>query len=256
VSGSAAEREDAALATLLRRAELVPAGRVEAYGPHPDQVLEWYAAGASSGAPRVVLVHGGYFRPTVDRTHLRPMAAALARELRADVVLAEYRRVPGRPEDAVADIAAVSDLLEGMGEEPVWVGHSAGGTLVLQRALDQVRPGVPAVALAPVADLRGAVAERLGDGAVVEWLGPRTATKPSRYAHLDPARLAADLPERRGRVICLHGTGDLTVPLEQSSASGLPVRSVEGAHHYDLIDPDSPAWAAVVAATTDVAGRA
>jgi acetyl esterase/lipase len=256
VAGSAAEQEDAALAALLGRAEQVAAGRVEAYGPHPDQVVEWYAGGASSEPPPVVLVHGGFFRPTIDRTHLRPMAAALVQQLRAPVVLVEYRRVQGRPEDGVADIAAVSDLLEGMGEEPVWVGHSAGGTLVLQRALDQVRPAAPVVALAPVADLRCAVAERLGDGAVVEWLGPRTAAKPSRYAHLDPARLAEDLPERRERVTCLHGTGDRTVPLEQSSASGLPVRTVDGAHHYDLIDPDSPAWAAVVAAVADVAGGA
>jgi acetyl esterase/lipase len=248
------EREDAALAALLARAEHVPRGRVESYGPHPDQVIEWYAAAASEERAPVIVVHGGFFRPSIDRAHARPMAAALAEHLNAPVVLMEYRRVSGQPEAAVADVDAVSDLMEGLSEEPaVWVGHSAGGTLALQRAFDPVRPSVPTVALAPVADLRAAVAERLGDGAVVEWLGARTATKPSRYARLDPVSLAADLPERWSRVVCVHGADDGTVPPEQSRAVGVPVRMVAQAHHYDVIDPVSAAWSEVVAAIEAVA---
>ncbi|MGA8045032.1 MAG: alpha/beta fold hydrolase [Dermatophilaceae bacterium] len=254
MSGASAEREDAALAALLTRAERVPGGRVESYGPHPDQVIEWYAAATSGERAPVVLVHGGFFRPSIDRTHARPMAAALAERLNAPVVLMEYRRVSGHPEAAVADIDAVSDLMEGLSEEPaVWVGHSAGGALVLQRAFDPVRPAVPTVALAPVADLRTAVAERLGDGAVVEWLGARAAAKPSRYARLDPVSLAGDLPERWDRVVCVHGAEDGTVPPEQSRAVGVPVRLVPEAHHYDLIDPESAAWSEVVAAIEGVA---
>lgn len=247
MTGASPAREDAALAALVIRAEQVPGGRVESYGPHPDQVIEWYAAPTSSERAPVVVVHGGFFRPTIDRTHARPMAAALAKRLNAPVVLMEYRRVSGEPEAAVADVDAVSDLMEGLSEEPaVWIGHSAGGTLVLQRAFDPVRPAVPTVALAPVADLRTAIADRLGDGAVVEWLGARTAAKPSRYARLDPVYLAADLPERWDRVVCVHGADDGTVPPEQSHAVGVPVRQVPGAHHYDVIDPRSAAWAQVV----------
>jgi acetyl esterase/lipase len=249
-----AEREDAALAALLTRAESTPWGRVESYGPHPDQVIEWYAAGTSSDRAPVAVVHGGFFRPSIDRSHARPMAAALAERLNAPVVLVEYRRVPGHPQASVADIDAVSDLMEGLSEEPaVWVGHSAGGALVLQRAFDPIRPAVPTVALAPVADLRAAVADRLGDGAVLEWLGPRTAAKPSRYARLDPARLADDLPERWDRVVCVHGAEDATVPVSQSHAVGVPVGVIERAHHYDVIDPDSAAWAQVIDAIEGVA---
>ncbi|KAB7743823.1 alpha/beta fold hydrolase [Nostocoides sp. F2B08] len=256
MSGASAKREDAALAALLSRAERVPRGRVESYGPHPDQVIEWYAATTSGERAPVVVVHGGFFRPTIDRTHARPMAAALAERLNAPVVLMEYRRVPGQPEAAVADVDAVSDLMEALSEEPaVWVGHSAGGALVLQRAFDQVRPAVPTVALAPVADLRSAVAQRLGEGAVVEWLGDRTAAKPSRYARLDPVRLASDLPERWDRVVCVHGSDDGVVPVEQSEAVGVPVRQVLGAHHYDVIDPESAAWSEVVAAIEGVTAQ-
>lgn len=254
MSGASAKNEDAALAALLSRAERVPSGRVESYGPHPDQVIEWYAAAGSGERAPVVLVHGGFFRPSIDRTHARPMAAALADRLNAPVVLMEYRRVSGHPEAAVADVDAVSDLMEGLSEEPaVWVGHSAGGTLVLQRAFDPVRPAVATVALAPVADLRAAITERLGDGAVAEWLGARTAAKPSRYARLDPVCLAADLPERWERVLCVHGADDDTVPPDQSRAVGVSVRLVARAHHYDVIDPESSAWPEVVDAIEGLA---
>ena len=247
--------EEAALASLVARSARVPPGRVEAYGPHPDQRIEWYAAGSSSRAP-VVLVHGGYFRPTVDRSHARVAAVALGAALGAPVVLVEYRRVSGQPQATVADIHAVSDLLEGLNEEPsVWVGHSAGGALVLQRAFDERRPPVCTVALAPVADLVAAVEERIGDGALVTWLGTRTATKPARYARWDPVRLAREVPERRSRVVCLHGEQDHTVPPSQSLGSGLPHHLVPAAHHYDLIDPASAAWPVVVEAVrTQTAG--
>lgn len=237
------EREDAALASIVARAARIEPGRTEPYGPHPDQVIEWYAPLATHASP-LVLVHGGFFRPTIDRSHLRPLARALADRLGAPVVLAEYRRVPGQPAAAVADLRAVSDLLEGLDEvASIWVGHSAGGTLALQRALDPVRPGVTTLALAPVADLRSALSDELGGGAVREWLGARTAAKPSRYAHLDPVRLLAELPERGDLIHCVHGQEDLTVPLSQSRSLGLSVIEVPGAHHYDVIDPDAPFFA-------------
>lgn len=240
--------EDDALAALVAGSATAPPGRVEAYGPHPDQRIEWYASGGSRRAP-VVFVHGGFFRPSVDRSHARLAAVALAEELGAPVVLVEYRRVSGQPQSTVADIHAVSDLLEGLHEDPsVWVGHSAGGALVLQRAFDERRPPVCAVALAPVADLVAAVREGIGDGAVTTWLGARMAAKPSRYLGFDPARLVREVPERRGRVVCLHGADDRTVPPTQSLGSGLPHRLVPLAHHYDLIDPGSTAWPLVVEA--------
>lgn len=246
-------REDASLDSLIERSAEVAPGRIESYGPHPDQVIEWFAGGGSL-LPPLVLVHGGYFRPSVDRTHARLTAAALAHQLDHPVVLAEYRRVSGHPEATIADISAISDLLEGMLEGPsVWIGHSAGGTLVLQRAFDQVRPSAPTVALAPIADLRRGLSDRLGAGAIKDWLGPRMARKPTRYAHLDPSRLLTEVPERLREVLCLHGEDDLTVPVAQSGESGIPHRVLAGAHHFDLIDPESPAWADVISAIREKA---
>ena len=249
-------REDAALDHLIVQSAVAEPGRIEAYGPHPDQVIEWYAPLASSGISPivdpplggpVVFIHGGFFRPSIDRAHARSTAAALADRVGSPVVLAEYQRVSGQPDVTVHDIRGISDLLEGLGQEPsVWVGHSAGGTLVLLRALDQVRPAVPVVALAPIVDLRSGLEGDLGAGAIRDWLGERTAAKPSRYGHVNPAALAADLPERHDMVLCVHGDGDQTVPVTQSLEGGLPALTVDGAHHYDLIDPVAPAFEVVL----------
>lgn len=81
---SAADEE----AALLGLAPVAP-DRTLAYGPHPDQVVDLYGAGAG---PLVVLLHGGFWRAAYDRRHLSPCAAELARR-GLPVALVEYRRV-------------------------------------------------------------------------------------------------------------------------------------------------------------------
>ncbi|WP_435198183.1 alpha/beta hydrolase [Janibacter sp. GS2] len=211
-----------------------------AYGSCPEQVHEAYGR---EDAPTLVVVHGGYFRPGVDRTHARPQARALA----ADgwrVVLAEYRRVPGAPFATTQDLAALDAHLRREGHDvAVWVGHSAGGALSLWRALTPDLPPVRAVALAPVADFDAAVAEGLGGGAVGDWLG----ATPSALAHLDPTRLLAAAPDRAEQVHLVHGDRDAAVPVSQSEGFAAPSTVLPGAHHFDLVDPRSPHWPAVTA---------
>lgn len=234
-------------------------GRVVAYGEDRDQVVELYGGdpgaepdgepggepGGEGGSRCVVVVHGGYFRPSIDRGHARPMARALA-ATGWTVALLEYRRVPGDPGATLDDLWQADAALRSWGVNPeVWVGHSAGGTLVLLRALADHLPPVRAVALAPVADLAAAVRDRLGDGAVEAWVGQ------SDLALVDPVGLQvtrADAAEVRGRVTVLHGDADVTVPLGQSLAWSPDAVVVEGAHHFDLVDPGSPVWPRVVEA--------
>ena len=233
--------EEAALARLVS-AGADGGGRVVAYGSGPDQVVELFGEGRDRC---VVVVHGGYFRPSIDRAHARPVARALAAAGWV-VALIEYRRVPGDPGATVADLRAADAALRAWGLEPeVWVGHSAGGTLVLLRALAADLPHVRVVALAPVADLAGAVRDGLGDGAVAEWVGE------SDLGAVDPVALLGrrdDAAEVRGRVRVLHGDGDLTVPVGQSLAWSPDADVIEGAHHFDLVDPGSPVWPLVVRA--------
>lgn len=235
--------EDAALDRLLT-AE-VGVGVVSHYGEDPDQVWELWG---STDDPVIVVVHGGFFRPTIDRTHARPLAAALA-EGGFAVVLAEYRRRPGDPEASVADLRTLALRLSDDGVSPVaWLGHSAGGTLVLLHALLAEAPGAPRmIALAPVSDLAGTALARLGDGAVVEWMGGPPG-EVAAYDRLDPLRLLRAGVRTTAELVILHGADDGTVPPDQTRALPVPTTILPGAHHFDLIDPDSEHFARVLAA--------
>lgn len=235
--------EDEALARLLEEGTREDTDPTQHYGPMADAVFERYGP---PDAPAVVLVHGGYFRPGVDRTHARPQARALA-EAGWQVVLPEYRRVPGAAGTATEDLAALDTHLRRQGVDvDAWVGHSAGGALVLWRALARDLPPVRAVALAPVADFDAAVEQRLGGDAVRDWIGAGPQEAPMTYARLDPTRLAACTPAALERIHLVHGTRDATVPVAQSETFPAERTLVPGAHHFDLVDPASEHWAAVV----------
>lgn len=272
--------EDAALDRLLGEGSAL-AFPVTAYGSQPDQVYETCtpdaaapapdtapasdaAAPTASTPPTLVIVHGGYFRPAIDRTHARPMARALA-AAGWRVVLAEYRRVPGDPAATTDDLTALDTHLREAGHEiALWVGHSAGGALVMWRALHHALPPTRAVALAPVADFDTAVADHLGNDAVRDWIGADPQQAPDLYAQLDPTRLAAAAgfaapnlgapnpaapnPAAAQRITILHGEDDATVPLRQTQ--GWERTVLPGAHHFDVIDPASSHWPSVVAALT------
>jgi acetyl esterase/lipase len=146
----------------------------------------------------------------------------------------------------------------------VLAGHSAGGQLALWAAADLAR-GAPAVrmpvlALAPVADLSRAYALDLDGGAVAALLGGGPADLPDRYAAADPtALLPLGVP-----IALVHGTEDAQVPVEFSRAFAARARSagdrvfyseLPGAEHFGVIDPQSSAWPAVLAALEAVAPR-
>lgn len=251
---SAAHDEDAALTRLTEEGTRPDrGGLVVRYGSHPDQC--WEAYGPEDGDAPLVLVHGGYFRPGIDRTHARPMARALADAGRW-VLLLEYRRVPGDPGATTADLRAAETRLRADGDpadlaDLTWVGHSAGGALVLWRVLQPGLPPVRAVALAPVGDLARAAAERLGDGAVTDWIGG--PPRPAGDDALDPTRLLAAHPDPEevlARTAVLHGDVDGMVPLTQSAPFAASRTVLPGAHHVDVVDPASPHWPAVLAAVS------
>jgi acetyl esterase/lipase len=240
------------------------------YGPGPEQVIDLRLpppglSRQAAGAPLIVLVHGGFWRPAYDRRHLGPMASALAA---AGYVVAvpEYRRA-GMAEEGWTgpfnDIAAALDRVGGIARAHgadtrriTWAGHSAGGHLVLWAA---ARPGLPTgspwraswglcpamhvVSLAGCSSLRLCAEWNLGAGAVRLLMGGGPDDVPERYAVADPAALPAPpVP-----VTLVHGIDDDTVPSRMSQAftRGRLVE-IPRAGHYDLIDPQSPAWPRVL----------
>ena len=218
------------------------------YGPEPEQVADIFRP-TDSRAPigLVMFIHGGYWRPPVDRQHARSLARALADEGYLTCSI-EYRRVPGEPDLMIADIGRALDrlpALTGHGETtPTLVGHSAGGHLALVTATRH--PGLVAgvVALAPVTDLRAAEALNLGSGAVAAFLGEPATARPD----LDPVRCPAPVVS----ITVIHGARDSIVPTAQahSLAEAWPeicqVVVVDDSAHFELIDPRSAAWAVVV----------
>ena len=147
------------------------ADRVLAYGEDPGQIIEMRdGADGAAARPLVLLVHGGFWRPDIDRTHTRPMAEAIA-AAGWSVALPEYARVTGDPAPTLADLTAVltqAPRLAGRHNGSViLIGHSAGGHLALWATAARRCPTLAGtVALAPVADLLLAHEMALGHGAV------------------------------------------------------------------------------------------
>jgi acetyl esterase/lipase len=146
---------------------------------------------------------------------------------------------------AIRSLATAPELAGRCDGRLLLAGHSAGGHLVLQAAVDRRVPELAGVvALAPVADL--ALAEELAlDGdAVRAFLGGPAAGRPD----LDPVRQ----PDPATPVTIVHGTADEIVPIALARSYGTAhpaTRLVEvDGGHFVVIDPRSAAWPDLLAA--------
>lgn len=148
------------------------------YGDHPSQFAELTLPEATTPAPVVVVIHGGYWSASYGLELGRP----LANELRGQgfaVLNVEYRRVGdggGWPQTG-DDVAAAVGTLAGNDRidtgRVVALGHSAGGQLAgwLAAQRDVPVPLTAVVLQAGVLDLVRAYDDGLGGGAVPNFLG-------------------------------------------------------------------------------------
>jgi acetyl esterase/lipase len=220
-----------------------------AYGPGTEQIMEVRVGrDAARQRPLIVIIHGGFWRPDIDRVHARPMADAIA-AAGWTVALPEYARVAQDPAPTLRDITALladaARRVEQHDGRIVLVGHSAGGHLALWAAAAEICPLLNGtLALAPAADLLLAHELRLGNGAVSQFLGCEPVSRPD----IDPRQMPA--PATATSIV--HGTDDAVVPLivSESYVAAHPatrLTPVTGAGHFALIDPEAPAWATVIA---------
>jgi dipeptidyl aminopeptidase/acylaminoacyl peptidase len=245
------------------------------YGSDSNQFAQLRFPNGKGPSPLLFVVHGGFWQSVYDLSHIGHLCAALTSEGVITCSI-EYRRIgnlgggwPGTFQDISL---ATRNILQKMsndsrfdGERTAIVGHSAGGHLALwlvgshrisktsQLHNDQRQDIGGAVSLAGLSDLRLAWNQKLGRGIVTRLIGGTPDEHPDRYDAGSPIEL---LPTG-SRHVLVHGTDDDTVPISQSEAfvekaeklgDQSSLVRLEGVGHYELIDPESAAWPAVVRA--------
>jgi acetyl esterase/lipase len=247
---------------------------VEAYGDGRLQRGEWWRP---DGRPRatIVLVHGGFWRPSYDRSLEDAVAADLCERgyLCWNI---DYAASDAPWPTTLVDAATAYDHATARvgTSRVVVVGHSAGGHLALwlssRHRLPAGSPGAPGpsnrppdlcVAQGAVAALADAAREGVGAGAVEALLGGTPAQVPDRYAVADPvALLPTGVP-----TALIHGTEDADVPVSQSTTYAAAAQAagdrstthIYDGGHYEHLDPASRALDVlrqVVADTVSAAG--
>ena len=255
------------------------------YGPEPLQFGDLYVPETPGTYPTVILIHGGYWRARYGLDLMNGLAEDLAKRGYFAWNI-EYRRMgdPGGGwPGTLLDVALATDYLRKLAityslnlQKVVPIGHSAGGHLAFwlvarsriphfvhncelittQHTGDDkeiATPLVPvgAISLAGVVDLEMAWRLHLSNDAVVEFLGGSFTDVPERYIAASPAAmLPLGVPQ-----VLIHGTSDDSVPIEVSQAYANAARAVNdavtfivlnGADHFDVIDPHSKAWAITI----------
>jgi acetyl esterase/lipase len=226
------------------------------YGPDPNHFADLRLPKTNGHHPLVINIHGGFWRAKYDLVHGGHLCAALTAKNLATANL-EYRRVGndgGGWPGSFADIRSALRYLQQNAaqykldsQRIAAMGHSAGGQLAVVLAAHE--PSIRGVvSLAGVLDLQRAYELHLSHDAVVEFLGGNLSEVPEHYLEADP--MVLNVPKSAQQWI-VHGTADDTVPpnfsrtyVEEKRKRGEAVHlmEIQGADHFDVIDPRSRAW--------------
>lgn len=222
-----------------------PADARIAYGPEPLQFGDLRVPPGDGPFPLAVVIHGGYWKAIYNLIPAGHLCRALTEQGIATWNV-EYRRVgdPGGGWPATGD--DIARAVEFVAELPdhtriVLIGHSAGGQLALWAAKSA---RLPVVALAPVSDVRESAARNGANGAAARFMAPE------HFAEASPLEL---LPLGVPQIV-IHGTDDDSVPYAMSeryveaAGSEAELVTLEGAGHFEPIDPLAPEFAQTVAA--------
>ena len=235
------------------------------YGTDPNQFGDLRLPKKHGPHPVVTFIHGGFWRARYDLKHAGHLCAALTQAGLATWNL-EYRRVgnagggwPGTFEDVSNGYRYLQQVAKRFTldlDRALVMGHSAGGQLAVCLAAHQ-RPPKGVISLAGVLDLERGWDLHLSNDAVAEFMGGTPRQVPEHYHEASPMNL--QLKDEAQRVI--HGNEDNIVPIEMSrhyaelkrkEKEDVGLIEIEKAGHFDLIDPESQAWATVQRAVTNL----
>lgn len=248
-----------------------------AYGPDALQFGELWLPRGSGHHPVIVLIHGGCWRADLPGLELMDYMAADLRDRGYAVWNIEYRRI-GHPgggyPGTFQDVAAGLDHLRTIAphyrldlRRVAVSGHSAGGHLALWAAARDRLPTDSPLRTADPLPVRGVVSlAGIPDLDAYRRTGPDACGGPSTIDGLvgvqepggrnvfSDTSLPVLLPLGDPQVV-VSGALDPIVPprfgqeyAATATAAGDPARSVvlDGAGHFDLIDPTSAVWPQVV----------
>lgn len=231
------------------------------YGSGPLQFGEFWQPDPERRRGLIMLVHGGCWQSDYGVDHIRPMASTL-REHGFAVWAIEYRRLgdegggwPGTFEDVAAATDFAQKELRSKFEPVIYMGHSAGGHLALWTASRSRLPKDSAffsrtkrpkatLSLAGIVDLAKYASGDSGcEKSAAELMGGAPPANPERYALADPGAIGVD----HNRTTFFVGTEDSIVPINQLDDIGTSATTqIEGAGHFDLIHPETPAFHRIV----------
>lgn len=232
-----------------------------AWGKGVSQFGDLRVAKGKGPHPVVIYIHGGFWRAAFDLTHAGHVCAALTQARYATWNL-EYRRIgepgggwPGTMDDVLAGAQYLPKLAGKYNldlDRVVAAGHSAGGQLALWLAAQQKISLLGVASLAGVCDLRRAWELKLSDNVVEQFLGGTPKQVPKHYDLASPIEL---LPMKTPQRL-LHGTADANVPFEMSErfarkSKNAKLIKLEGAGHFELIDPRAREWPTVLKGITE-----
>lgn len=245
------------------------------YGAEPLQFGDLRLPAGSGPHPCAIAIHGGFWRSPYTLEHFGHLCAALTTAGIATWNI-EYRRIgnkgggwPGTFQDVALAARYLVDNASTYDIDPARffaIGHSAGGQLASWLAAaaagtvpeeSPVHTGpIPlqaVVSLAGVLDLERAGDLRLSKGVVRDLLGGTPAAVPERYAAASPIALVPS----GAPYLLVHGDADPIVPIEiseryheaaRAAGDDVTLLTLPGAGHFELIDPASAVWPAIVAA--------
>ncbi|MBG22720.1 MAG: alpha/beta hydrolase [Idiomarinaceae bacterium] len=224
------------------------------YGDSPLQFAEhWQVDKRQSSAPIILSIHGGCWLNAYAIEHTYAMNTAL-RDAGFEVWSLEYRRVgddgggwPGSFTDiqnGLVTIAAQYGGEQALAQRDVTlIGHSAGGHLALLAGQQATELVDRIVGLAAITDIKAYAA---GENSCQQ------AGKRFMEGADDQAWKAANPAEQAAHpaTYLFHGDADSIVPLTQSrefaTREQVEVVWLEGAGHFDVIDPQSRAWLTIL----------
>jgi acetyl esterase/lipase len=244
-------------ADLLTEAPPPAADARIAYGPEPLQFGDLRLPHGGERHPLAVVIHGGYWQAIYNLIHAGHLCVDLAAHGIATWNV-EYRRLgdvgggwPATGDDvlrALAHVCALADDHPLDRDRVVVIGHSAGGQLAVWSSLHTEVPLRGVVSLAGVVDMEALAAIGADHGLIARLLGGDPEEVPERWRAASPVH---HLPWPY-RTVLACGTADVHWGPNESTAAAaveagadVELLPLEGASHFELIDPQASEWALV-----------